>query len=212
MDRYTDLLAYPPFLAVALENIGINLAVSGGLRILDRNTLELENLHGSTLRFLKQAGHIFTYSAKVYWNVPPLSPGFEIPVELNVAKIKQGKVTVSVYSSMANLLPKAFEEGIQQKVQELFNADVQSKFLDYIKKLRKGPQKEIDTHHLVQLILLQAYNRRGSFADEVVQPNQHRDVERLSDQVILLVTIIIWLVAVPATAVLIFFWRRKFKP
>ena len=212
MDRYIDLLVYPPYLAVALENSGIHLDSAESLRILDPHTLQIESLHGSTLKFVRPKGPLFTYQTKVRWRVPLLSTGFEIPVEVDVSEIGKGRVAIRIYSAVAQLLPQSFTEGIQHKAQELLSVGVQRKLLKYLNGLRQKGQKEIGIQEMAQLILLQAYNHRGSRVDKAVHSRQYQDSEPLSDQVLLLITISIWFVAVPVTAILIFFWRRKYKP
>lgn len=210
-ERYLELLSYPPYLAVVLENNGIRLTDSGRIRILDPRTLEIDILNRSTVRFLERKGSLFSYQTQITWRVAPLSANFEMPAEVDVSKIGEGKVILRVYTSLARLLPKALTERINDRVKTLLNVSTQKQIVAYLDDLRqKYPEKE-GTQEIVQLILLQAYNQRESLADKKVRPRHYGDAEPLSDQFLLLLTLAIWFVAVPWTAVLIFKWRRKSK-
>jgi hypothetical protein len=61
-ERYLDLLAYPPYLAVALDNNGITPSHLSRAVIVDGHTSKLGNVF---LRFSEKRGPLFIYQAKM---------------------------------------------------------------------------------------------------------------------------------------------------
>jgi len=195
--RHVVLLEYPPYLALALDNIGVKLIGSGKISILDANSLRYR---GMVLRYVHRNGSVYSYEASLNWGIGTLA------IEADISGLDKGKIGVRVFLPAAKLLPQDVTDRIQLKIRSLADLAVQRKILGYFDDLKKksGPSSGMDT--IFNLILVQAYNNQasiGSFASR--EPG---DAEPLSDQLLLLITLAIWLVIVPIVAAGQYLWRK----
>lgn len=196
--RHVALLEYPPYLALALDNIGVKLTGSGKITILDANSLRYR---GMVLRYVHHNGSVYSYEASLDWGIGTLA------IEADISGLDKGKIGVRIFLPAAKLLPQDVTDRIQLKIRSLADVAMQRKILSYFDDLKKksGPSSGMDT--IFNLILVQAYNNQaaniGSFASR--EPG---DAEPLSDQLLLLITLAIWLVIVPAAAVGQYLWRK----
>ncbi len=177
--RHVDLLEYPPYLAVALVNNGINLGNWGDISILDRNTLQFKN---AVVRFVERKGALYVYQCSLQWNMETVRTSFKFFFEVDTAAIEEGKVVIRVFPRMAKLLPHTLTERFRGKIQSLASEEIQKTMLSYFDKLEeKRPEGSGDTGTF-ELILRQAYNSHEWTKRE---PG---DAEPLSDQLLLLAT------------------------
>ena len=195
--RHVTLLEYPPYLVLALGNIGVKITTSGKITIPDANSLQYR---GMVLRYVHRNGAVYSYEATLGWGIG------NIPIEADLSGLDKGKISVRVFLPAAKLLPQDLAGRIELKIRSLADFAVQSKMLDYFDELKKksGPASGMDA--IFNLILIQAYNNQadiGSFASR--EPG---DAEPLSDQLLLLITLAIWLVIVPMVAVGQYLWRK----
>lgn len=195
--RHVALLEYPPYLVLALDNIGVKLTSSRKITILDAHSLQYR---GAELRYVHRNGSVYSYEASLGWGIGTL------PIEADISGLNKGKISVRVFLPAAKLLPQDLAGRIELKIRSLADLAVQSKMLDYFDDLKKksGTASGIDA--IFNLILVQAYNNQadiGSFASR--EPG---DAEPLSDQLLLLITLGIWLVIVPIVALGQGLWRK----
>ena len=193
--RYADLLAQPGFLAIALENNELSPSLSDKLKVTDHG--KGAELRRATLRFTGRKGQVFTYEAGYFLGVGSVKVSF--PVAVDVSELAAGKSTVILSPPLASLIPADLTERIRLKSQLVANADAQRKLLAYLDRVSKDGDP-------VQAILIDAYNRSASFS----MTSESRDVGDalpLSDQWMLILTLLIWAVAVSAAYVL--HWRRR---
>ena len=70
--RHVALLEYPPYLALALDNIGVKLTSSRKITILDAHSLQYR---GTVLRYVHRNGSVYSYEASVGWGIGKLQNG-----------------------------------------------------------------------------------------------------------------------------------------
>ncbi len=193
--RYTDLLAFPGFFGVALENNGLSPSMSSKLQIKEQGrALEIRN---ATLKYTGKKGEVYTYEAAVKLNLGVSESRLAFPVIVDTARVSSGKVLVTAMPPLASLFPSELKDRISIKASLVANATTQQKMIEYLDGLVKsmaGNSNGISL--LTEAILIDAYNKGGGGA-----ATGQRDVGEavpLSDQWMLLLTLVIWLVFVPA--------------
>ncbi|MGB7542560.1 MAG: hypothetical protein WA373_14980 [Burkholderiales bacterium] len=201
--RYTDLLAYPPFLAVALDNNGIRPSNSGRVVIVDRQTLQFRN---ARVKFLGRQGAVFQYEGKIEWDIGVTQARFTLPVEADLSALASGKVTVRVRLPMAKLFPQTLTDRIRLKVQSLAGPEVQKRMLDYLDAVAKKAPPGRGVDGLFEPILADAYNLSLGRSDAAGR--EPGDAEPLSDQLLFFATLAIWLVIVPLALLGRKLWRK----
>jgi len=204
-ERYLDLLAYPPYLAVALENNGIAPSNLSRVVIVDAHTLQFKN---AFLRFSEKKGSRYFYQAKMELEIANVKTGFNLQTEIDTSQIKKGTVTIRIYTSMAGLLPKPLVDKIEIKIKSLTGEVVQKKMLTYFDDLEKRRSHGSGIAGTLELILIQGYNTSSSA--KLGEGREPGDAEPLSDQILFLATLVIWFIFVPL-AILAFYLRRRFK-
>lgn len=204
-ERHLDLLAYPSYLAVALDNNGITPSDSSRVTIVDGHTLQFKN---AFLHFSEKKGPRFIYQAKMEWEIANVKTGINLRTEVDTSEIKKGMVTIRVYTPLARLLPEPLVDKIRLKIQSLTGESVQKKMLAYFNDLEKRRPQGSGTEGTLELILVQAYNTSSSARLGVGR--EPGDAEPFSDQILFLATLAIWFIVVPLAALSFYLWR-KFK-
>jgi len=203
VDRHLELLAYPPYLAVALENNGITLSNLSRVTIVDAHTVQFKN---AFLRFSEKKGSRFYYQAKIELEIVNVKTAFNLRTEIDTSEIGKSMVTVRIYTPVARLLPELVVEKIKKKIQSLTGEAVQKKMLVYFTDLEKKRPQGSGIAGALELILIQGYNTSSSMRlGEGPEPG---DAETFSDQILFLATLAIWFIIVPLAALFFYIWRR----
>lgn len=205
LERHVEILAVPAYLALALENNGLYPSYTHRLQVLDRESFELGI---ASVRYLGRKGSAFRYEGKLKLAAGGAQSVVSVPVEVDVATIASGTLTIRVLSPLSTLLPKDLQERIEFKIRSFADAAAQRRMLRYLDETRKRVQGS--SEQMFEAILFEAYNRGGLVTSG---GRDVGDAEPLSDQWALIATLFIWLVAVPALFVLRLLWlRRRGKP
>jgi hypothetical protein len=207
LGKFVDLLAYPPYMALAMENSGLESPRAGHPQIGDARTVRFKIL---SVRFIERQDTRFVYEAQLRWRIVGTERLFKIPVSVETSAIQTGKVLVDVHLPYTNLLPSAILELIQSTVRTFSIEAIQEKLLAYLTVLDSKKSPGSRTEGLIELILQEGYNRVATFApigDIVHEPG---DAEPISDQILFLATVAIWFILVPVVA-FSFYIRRIFK-
>jgi hypothetical protein len=203
--RYGELLAYPGYLAIALENVGLSPSVSSKLIVNDRGR-ELRVRNG-VLRYTGRKGAVYAYEAGITVNLAG-ARSLTFPVTIDASGVGAGRLAVTMTPPLANLLPADFTERVRVKTQLIATAASQQKALDYLDGLAKGaPKDAAGVTALFEPILLEAYDKAGGPAGTTAA-HEPGDALPLSDQWLLLLTLAIWLVG-PALLLVRKFRRRQ---
>lgn len=161
----------------------------------------------TVFRFVGREGSVYSYEAGLSLGVRDARSRLTFPV--NVDASSQGKVTVFVKPPLADMLPAELIDRIQVKMRMVANASAQKKVLDYLDQLAKGTPAGAAPGALYEAILLDAYNRSGGPA---IAGRDVGDALPLSDEWMLLLTLAIWLIAVPEALVVYRLRGRRGKP
>lgn len=191
LQRYLPLLARPGYAAVVLESNGMSPSALGKLIVKDRGrALEARN---ALIRFTEQKGAVYHYEAGI-WAFDSSESRLTLPVRVDLSAMTSGRAAVAIGLPFAALLPDDLKDRIQYKMQAIANTASQKKIVDYLDGLAK--EAGDDAPALFEAILQDAYNRSsspGSAGRDV------GDALPVSDQFLLLLTVAIWLIAVPAS-------------
>ena len=196
--RYVALLEYPPYVALALDNIGVKLANSGKITIPDAHSLQYKSM---VLRYVHRNGSVYSYEASLDWGIGTL------PVEADLSGLDKGKVNVRVFLPAAKLFPQDLTDRIQLKIQRLADVAMQRKMLAYFDDLQKKSGPTGGNEAIFNLILLQAYNNQTADIGSFVY-RESDDAGLLYDQLLTLIALTIWLVIVPLVVASPYLWRK----
>lgn len=201
-ERYLELLEYPAYLAVALENNGIKPSGHLGRALLiDESSIQFKN---AKLRYIGKSGFVYKYKFNLEWGAI-----FELPMEVDTSLMLKGHMLVRVYIPMARLFPDVLVERIRTKIQILSGPDVQKKMLTYLDDLANKNTNAHKLEGIFSQIMMQSYNSPVGIGDSAeCAIREPGDAESLSDQAYLLVTLAIWLIVVPLAAASYYGWKR----
>jgi hypothetical protein len=193
LQRYVELLAQPGYLAIALESNDLSPSLSSKLKVTERG--RAAEIRNATLRFTARKGTVFTYEAGYLLGLGDVKVSF--PVAVDVSELAAGNVKVALSPPLASLIPLELTERIRLKTHLVANPEAQKKVLAYLDRQAKDGD-------LAQAILLDAYNRSGGPG---ASARDVGDALPLSEQWMLILTLLIWAVAAPAAYLL--HWRRQ---
>ena len=188
VERYAGLLEHPAYLAVALESIGLSPSISSRLKIGEQGkSVEIRN---AFVRFTGKTGSVYRFNAGV--SIGLGDSKLDFPVTVDTAEIAKGKALITLTPPLASLVPTELTDRIRVKLQMVANAGAQKKMLDHLDQLAK--QAASGTAGLSEAILADAYNRGGGPAGAATDKGESIP---LSDQWLLILTLLVWLVVVP---------------
>jgi hypothetical protein len=199
--RYAELLSAPSYALVALDTIQMSPLSRGRMVIQDRASFHYGILEA---RFVGHQREVYRYEGKVEWNLAVTTAALSAVMELDTTRLPQGIVSMRVSFPLARLLPDQLADRIRAKLSRMGEASTQDQLLVYL----AGLQKRIDAApmpkpSLFELILLDAHNRSMPVGSPLREAG---DAEPLSDQIALILTLLIWFVAMPLAFVL----RRRY--
>lgn len=195
LQRYADLLAQPGYLAIVLENNGLSPSQSSKLKIGEQG--RTAEIRGATFRFTGKTGAVYSYEAGYSLGLGGSKLSF--PVTVDASGIPYGKVLVAVSPPLMSLIPDELTDRIRLKSQLIASLTAQKKVLAYLDAIPKEG-------NLVEAILVDAFNRGGGPMAE--SGRDVGDAVPLSDQWLLILTLFIWLIVVPAY---LFVHRRRHR-
>jgi hypothetical protein len=199
LQRYVDLLAQPGYLAITLENNDLSPSLSSKIKVGENGgSAEIRN---AVVRFTGRKGPLFSYEAAYLLGLGDTKISF--PVYVDTSALSLGKVTVTLSPPLAQLIPKELIDRIQLKAQLIANTSAQQKVVNYL----DGMSKHGD---LIEAVLLDAYNRSGGPMARGAR--DVGDAVPLSDQWLLILTLIIWLIVVPVVLLVYRLRRGRAKP
>ena len=131
------------------------------------------------------------------------SVNITLNVLVDFKEVNKGKLTLSINSSLAGLIPKDLLEKINTKMAFLATMEKQSKIFYYLNGLYVKTLNSNNLLTIQELILIDAYNQSTTSNTGVREPG---DAELISDHFLFFITLIIWFVCLPALVIVI----RKF--
>src|SRR5437773_6282533 len=191
-ERHATLFAYPGYAAIALESIGLSPSLSSKLRV--GNAGRLVEIRFGMLRFAGSKDAVYSYEASLTSGLGEGGPRLTFPVTVDASSLAAGKMIITARPPLASLIPAEVNDRIELKLRTIANAGAQKQILGYLDQLAKTAKT--DSSGLREAILLDSYNRSGGgSAGGGVDVGEALP---LSEQWMLILTLLIWVVAVPA--------------
>ena len=201
--RFVDLLQYPSYLAVALENSGIRATNAGRIVLVDRENLQFRNV---SIRFIEKRDGLIKYTSHIQWDLAMTQLTLDIPFEVDLSKINEKIVEVRFYPKGSALLPDSLIQKMQMKIQAIASQEAQNAIINYLQKIASKNKRGMDG--MLESILIDSYNLPiVSYGDG---SKEFGDAEPLKDQYYLLATILLWFLLLPTTFGLLW-WKRLRK-
>ena len=199
--RYADLLAAPGVAALALQNNGLRTSVSSRLIVPSRESFQIRL---GELRFTGKKASVYRYEARLTLESVVGQSTLSFPVEADAARVPQGVLTVRVHPPLARFVPAEVIERIEFKIRSIADLESQRQLLSYLDRLALENKIEGRAQEkLLEVIVLDGYNRSSG----AVQASGGLG-DSLSDQLILLSVLGLWLIGFP---LFLLFARRKRK-
>lgn len=206
VEKYLDLLEYPAYLVVALENKGIKASNMGSVALIDERAIQFKS---AMLRFAEKKGAIYSYKSSLEWDIPLKHLKFDVPVEIDTSSASKGSIRVSVFLPLANHFPDALVERVRMKIKILSAPEIQERMLGYFVDLSKETDPASGLQGLFTKIMLQSYSSAPVEVGGACAPREPGDAESLSDQAYLLATLAIWFIIGPASIAAFVVWRNR---
>jgi hypothetical protein len=152
-ERFVDILEYPAYLAISLQNSGIVFSLAYEVKIKDHQTFEIK---GTEFKFIKKDGKIFFYQIKllgVMGNVVPI-----VDMIVDVSTIHNGVITLSLSSPVVKILPMSIIDRIKGTVFKMSNEYNQKTILEYYNKLSSASYRRNKMQGILEGIMIDAYN------------------------------------------------------
>jgi len=203
-ERYSELLEYPSYLAVALENAGVKPSNAARVVFVDARSLAFRNL---SVSYESRRGPVYIYRARIEWHLGVSQVTFDLPVEVDTGAAPAGRVTVRVLQRGNTLLPASLVDRMSLKLNSLAAPQLQSQVMRYLDTAAAN-RRAADISGLLERILIDAYNLPAAGTSS--GGREPGDAEPVKDQALLIASLLIWMVAVPgALGFALYFRQRK---
>jgi hypothetical protein len=204
LSTYVDtLLVSPAYAALALQNAGLPIALTTPIKLLNRQSFQVGP---GKVSFQKKKDKIYFYTASV---VLPLGKEISFPVEIDVSDMHNGRLQIRAYSGISALIPKDILFRVESRLQVLANANSQKQLIAYLAEHSGGKLGDAEAQSkFFDAIMFDAFNNSGRLtsAGGSTRPREAGSAEPLTDQMALILAVIIWLVGFP---IYLFITRRQ---
>ncbi len=190
---HEQLLSYPGYLALALENAGLSPSSSSRLAV-GAGGLSA-GIRIASLRMMEQRGATYVYEASINAGIAGIESAVRFPVTLDISNLESGSVALALAPPLASFVPQEMVDRIKFKLGLIANPSAQEGFLRYLSKIQSGVSAStVSAVHIA--ILEDAYLRSGR--NSVSNAVDCGDAVPLSDQWLFFLTMLIWFLAMPA--------------
>jgi len=155
VERFVEVLEYPTYLSIALQNIGIRIAGNYLVKIKDKNTFSIE---GVEAKFIKKDGNLLYYQLELPLSLMPTKEPLSLAMVVDVSELHNKVIGVSVFSSFVKYVPENIREKIKNKIEKLTSENNQEKMLVYFNKLSGEKHQNNTIHGLLEGIIFDTYN------------------------------------------------------
>jgi hypothetical protein len=155
LERYIEMLEYPPYLALAIDNSGIRVG-TGGLEVVDKHTLQIKYL---SLNFVKKVGEVYAYNIEPALGLSLESVGLNIKVEIDCSQLRNGLVTVRIHMFRIDFFLSSVRNMIDYKI-GLANQDNQEIILKYLDGLKGLDSPHVSVDAIINQIAMQSNDLR----------------------------------------------------
>ena len=191
LQRHFYLLENPAYLALVLENNGMGLSLSSKPVLNGRTGFSIRNL---TVQFSGKSDSVYRYTASLRLSVAGVETEIKVPAEVDVSSLGSGSVVVKAYPPMAGIIPPMLLERVDFKLKLIADLSRQREILRYLENLPQRLPAAGPLDARLEAILTEAYNRSTVV---IVPARDSGGATPLSEQIALILTIAIWLIAMP---------------
>jgi len=207
--RHVKFLQSPAYLVVVLENLGAKFRDMQRIEFVDDTTLRLVRrseipFRTATARFVRQEGSDLLMELSIDWNLRPFHQQLSARVNVDVAKMKEGFITIGLdLSSFPDFLVAEAKDALRRDPPQPVKKELQDALVSYLDRLPPGGEGNF--------VLIDFFNRTQQNPHPVVTVSRGKE-PFFSDQLLLLGTVVIH--GFSFLGFLIFRWagRRKRKP
>jgi hypothetical protein len=202
--RHLELLAFPAYLALALENNGVRPSLSSPLVIRNRETVQVKT---GIVRYTGRKGSVFNYEAGVNLSLGIAESTLTMRTEIDTSKAGQGIVLVRVFPPLAKLIPEQLIEKVDFKIRAFGSIETQEKVLAYLDRIAKEQQgRGRGADGMLEAIAFDAYNRSASAERSDAARQLGKEPEPIYGRKLLLAALVLWIAGFPVFLYLI---RRR---
>jgi hypothetical protein len=156
--------------------------------------------------FQKRKDKIYFYTASI---VLPFGKEISFPVEIDVSDMHNGRLQIRAYAGLSSLIPQDILLRVESRLQMLANANSQKQLIAYLVERSGGKLGDVDAQSkFFDAIMFDAFNNSGRLtsAGGITSQREIGSAESLTDQMTLILAVIIWLVGFP---MYLFITRRQ---
>lgn len=206
--RHLELLKVPSYAVLAMENNGLRLSLSTQVVLKGRDALQMRI---GTARYVGIRGDVFLYEGGLSMAFVGAGSGLTVPVEVDTSRIADGTISVRAFPPLAGLVPQEILDKVEFKIRALANLQTQAQLLAYLDELQASPAvKKGGFEAMLEAIVLEGYNRVAGEAIAGGGVASDRGVaESVSDQTLLLITLLVWGIGFPIFLYIIRMRRRR---
>lgn len=155
LERYIEMLEYPPYLALAIDNSGIRVG-TGGLVVVDKHTLQINYLR---LKFVKKDGEVYAYNIEPALGLSLETIGLNLKVEIDCSQLRNGFVTMRIHMFRIDFFLSSVRNMIDYKI-GLASEDNQKIILKYLDDLKGVDSPNISIDAIINQIAMQSKDIR----------------------------------------------------
>lgn len=206
--RHLELLAFPAYLALALENNGLSLSRSSPLVIRNRETVQIK---AGSMHYTGRKGSVFNYEAAFNLSFGVAESSLTMRVNVDTSRVGQGTLLVRVFPPLAKLIPQQVIEKVDFKIRAFGSLETQEKVLAYLDRIGKEEQgRSRGVDGMLEAIAFDAYNRSASAdraaAAAALAGQLGKEPEPIYGRKLLLAALVLWLAGFP---LFLYFVRRR---
>ena len=202
---YSDILfESPSYAAMAFQNTGTIISQTKPVKFISKNKLQIG---AEKLEFDKKKGSLYQYTASIGL---PLGGLISLPVDIDVSNLVNGKLKIVVHSLGSALVPQEMILKVESKLQSLANVNAQKSLIDYLSVRSKGGLGSFESkEYLYEQIAFDAINQINASSPVTRANGDIGQAESLSNQLPLIIAIIIWCMGFPICLYLVRRHRQK---
>ena len=154
-ERYIEMLEYPPYLALAIDNSGIRVG-TGDLVVVDKHTLQINYL---SLNFVRKDDQVYVYNIEPALGLSLESIGLNLKVEIDTSQLRNGFVMVRIHMFRIDFFLSSVRNMIDYKI-GLASEDNQKIILKYLDGLNRADSPHISVDAIINQIAMQSNDLR----------------------------------------------------
>ena len=204
--QYKNLLTIPSYAALALQNSGLALSQTMPIEIVSRVEFKLGP---ASLKFLKEHDNVYEYNAGLRVPLGVVDKIISLPMKIDANQINNGKLQIFIYPPLKNIIPEDLIIRLDSRLKVLASLSSQKQLFSYLSSDEISHGSKAIDENMLEMIAIDSINQRVRGKVPGMPDGSVKDAgasEPFSDQVVLLVSLLIWLAGFP---VFLYVLRRQ---